>query len=55
MPTRLRAEKEESGYLARARRFNEGCDARLRGEPRTANPYGEGKVTLWSRDWLDGW
>lgn len=33
--------------------FNAGCDARLRGEPRTRNPYFE-NATMW-RCWNEGW
>lgn len=40
-----------------AKAFNEGCDARLAGEPRSFNPYEKreepGSYHSWRHGWLD--
>lgn len=38
-----------------ARAFSEGGDARLAGQPRTANPYQPGKHRHEHDAWLRGW
>jgi len=45
--------KRESGD---SQAFNQGCDARCRGEPHTSNPYFSANRTLhgaWDRGWID--